>query len=662
MGPTAGDILVPSGRCDGTAVAISVDEMHSGSLVASRKVGVVLENYEWSGDEDRDKAGLLVEAIIVPPPNTVAGSTRTSVRLTLSLLSAVLVAGCLVVAASLLAHAGLPQQRGPMPTVPAPSCCCTQRGRSTADCGVICSCVEECTHICAPSAWDLQCRMPYINISDDFRNVKHRVDFDIPFVRAHADAPQNSLRVLPGHELSQHEEYEKLCPDSPWFDANPRDDVWYETTGVGGGQWYRFVGDAGDALPLHPSPQYQCGTANGGWLSGYNRNSSASNSRRNDAVATYIQYEGQVASGTGYFAKLPSNSITACESVCNASEACLGFARSGASGDRQPCLLYDTVPSLSYAPGNEKSWWQKPGRAAPVAPSLESCARDSALFAQCSKCPRGVPGDRAVRTPGDLCRDHCYQQPNASSPSGLRDALGWCGESGIHVHGDVANNYTQGIDCRPCQFSLLWTLQGDWYVETSNVPPRTYSLTIGGTTGTYGPPDSAAVGIISGIFVDEKNSTFRLDWDNLAYGDSGFMNGWFKSRDAIGRDHMSATYTIGSMTYDVGPKRRYTWNFSRQIIGPQSLTGGPPTHYVEPGQYPTASEGKVERTVCFSAGQMCTGTGRQNEVCGGATCLRHQSIYVVRCDGFFLWQLDFVPYCRSGFCTANASEVVSSGR
>ena len=640
-------------------MAVSVEDLPAGSRMAARRIGVVLRSCKWIDDAARE-SGQLVEATVVPPASTMASSTVASLRVTVSLLAAVLVAGCLAFAAQVLLQ--LSATAAPREDVPKPShdsCCCTQPGRVIRDCGGACSCDESCKLVCSrplfESAWDLQCRMPYVNISDDFRNVKQKVDFGVHFVRAHADAPRNSLLPLLGHELSQHEEYEKLCPDSPDFDADPIDDVWYETTGVGGKQWYRFVGDAGDALPLHPSPQYRCGTGNGGWLSGYNRNSTASNSRRNDhAVATYIQYEGQVTSGTGYFTKLPFDSIIACESVCNANEACLGFAGSRASGDKQPCWLYDTVPSLSYAPGNEKSWWQKPGRAAPVAPSLESCARDSALYAQCSKCPTGVPGDRAVRTPGGLCHDHCYQQPNASRLSGLRDALGWCGESGVHVHGDVANNYTRGLDCRPCQHSLLWTLQGDWYVETSNVPPRTYSLTIGGTSGAYGPPEGARFAEISGIHVDEKNSTFHFDWDNLMYGDSGSMNGRFTVRDNIGRDRMFATYTLEN--------RSYTWNFSRQIMmDSEPRTGGPPTSYAEPGQYPTAAEGKVERTVCFSAGQVCTGAGRQNDVCGGATCLRHQSIYVVHCDGFFLWQLDFVPYCRYGFCTVKASEVVSSG-
>ncbi len=88
--------------------------------------------------------------------------------------------------------------------------------------------------------------------------------------------------------------------------------------------------------------------------------------------------------------------------------------------------------------------------------------------------------------------------------------------------------------------------------------------------------------------------------------------------------------------------------------------GGPPIEYSEPGRYPTAAEGKVTMTACFSAGHNCynqeTGTW-QPEACGGPTCLRHQDVQVVRCDGFYLWQLDYIPGCHSGYCTT-----VSEGR
>ena len=40
-------------------------------------------------------------------------------------------------------------------------------------------------------------------------------------------------------------------------------------TGVGGGHWYRFVGTAGDAIPLMPPGKDHCGTQGAGWLSGW---------------------------------------------------------------------------------------------------------------------------------------------------------------------------------------------------------------------------------------------------------------------------------------------------------------------------------------------------------------------------------------------------------
>eukprot|EP01043_Picozoa_sp_COSAG02_P062854 COSAG02_NODE_8774_length_2449_cov_3.624681_3_plen_93_part_01 len=91
MGPTAGDILVPSGRCDGTAVAISVQDLPAGSPLAARRVGVVLTSYDWNGDDKQmDDTAHLVEATIVPPASTVAASTQTSIRVTFSILSALL--------------------------------------------------------------------------------------------------------------------------------------------------------------------------------------------------------------------------------------------------------------------------------------------------------------------------------------------------------------------------------------------------------------------------------------------------------------------------------------------------------------------------------------------------------------------------------------------
>ena len=61
-------------------------------------------------------------------------------------------------------------------------------------------------------------------------------------------------------------------------------------------------------------------------------------------------------------------------------------------------------------------------------------------------------------------------------------------------------------------------------------------------------------------------------------------------------------------------------------------------------------------TVCFSAGFNCYDRENGTVVaCGGPTCLRHQNIQVVRCDGFYLWQLKYISRCVSGYCTTNSS-------
>ena len=41
------------------------------------------------------------------------------------------------------------------------------------------------------------------------------------------------------------------------------------STGVGGDQWYRFVGDGGVALPIQSPGCLHCGTDRVGWLSGW---------------------------------------------------------------------------------------------------------------------------------------------------------------------------------------------------------------------------------------------------------------------------------------------------------------------------------------------------------------------------------------------------------
>ena len=612
--------------------------------MAARRIGVVLRSCKWI--DAASESGQLVEATVVPPANTVSSSTAASLRVMVSLLAAVMVAGCLAFAAQVLLQ--LSATAAPRGDVPKPShdpCCCTQPGRVISDCGGVCSCAENCKLVCSEplSAWDSQCYQPYTNLSDDFRNVKILTGWPPPWVgRAHADGPQGSS-----------ESFNKLCPTSPEVPFSINDDHYYMTTGVGGERWYRFVGSAGDGLPLYPPPQYRCGTALGGWLSGYNRTAvqSGTTGHRN-ATVPYTQHVGQIPSGTSNITKIASGPATACERACDADKACFGYTRTRRASPNasEPCWLHSTVPTgLSYAaPQSFMSWWQKPGTIR--LPAL-SCAMDSALFSQCnaSRCPRGSPRDGGVATPGGLCREHC---------SRLNGALGWCGKGNMYVNGKINAGVTNGLDCTPCQNWMLWSLQGLWRVETSNVPPRTYLLDIDHTTGTYQYPGGQSAGQITDIQILEP--TFRLDWHNSALGGSGALIG------TISPDGHSAV-----ARYDMG-RTTYEWRLTKTSGGrddqgrispfrpgrvgeenPSELTDGPPIDFSEPGRYPTAAEGKVDKTVCFSAGQVCQ--DRQNDVCGGATCSRYQTVTAVRCDGFFLWQLSYVPFCRSGFCTINTT-------
>lgn len=431
-------------------MAISMEELPD-SRLAARKVGIVLKSCEWNNsDQHTDDTVQLVDSVVAPPASTVT-LTQTSVRVTFCMLGALVIAGCLVATLLSLSPVG---QNG---RVPAQSCCCTQAGRSIADCGSSCSCSKSCKELCQPSpTWDPQCHLPYITRNDIFRNVDDLTDQSSPYFsfQGHADAP-----------LVSADDFKLLCPTSPESAAYSTNvDKFYDTTGVGGERWYRFIGAGGDALPLHPPPEYHCGTANGGWLSGYNRTNQ---------------------NGT-------------------------------------------TIDTTSGTTINSSSWGavQARGRRAPAhRRPVSACAKSSDLYANCSRCMPGSPIDGGMETVGGLCRAHC----NAFGLGGV----GWCGTGDSYGKG--------GIDCTPCR-----------------------------------------------------------NW----------------------------------------------------VPGAESeFSDGPPVDYAEPGRYPTATEGKVAMTVCFSAGKACP--NQQNVACGLSTCWRHQAILALRCDGFFLWKLSYVPYCRAGFCTIN---------
>jgi hypothetical protein len=85
---------------------------------------------------------------------------------------------------------------------------------------------------------DPQCSLPYTNITDPWRSVKHN-------------------DKGPGGKVAGDVQIGTLCDDN------------MKATGVGGGRWYRFVGSAGDRLPTSPPGIFKCGTDGGGWLSGW---------------------------------------------------------------------------------------------------------------------------------------------------------------------------------------------------------------------------------------------------------------------------------------------------------------------------------------------------------------------------------------------------------
>jgi hypothetical protein len=475
MGPTAGDILIPSGRCDGTAVAVSVEDLPAGSRIAVRRIGVVLRSCKWI-DEARE-SGQLVEATVVPPANTVASSTAASLRVMVSLLAAVLVAGCLAFAAQVLLQlSATAAPRGDVPKPSHDSCCCTQPGRVISDCGGACSCDESCKLVCSTPLFDAQCYLPYTNRSDGYRNVGNA--FARPG-QTHADGPPSS----------SVDDFTELCPSSEKFPSTMDDIDYYQTSDVGGERWYRFVGAPGDALPLHPPPEYWCGTAFSGWLSGYNRSRSLSGD--------------------------------------------------GDDFDEEK----DTTQWFKDGlPASTQRWLANVTAGLPADAQDVPCEIDGPLYSECNRCLHGGYAEGGVDDVrrANVCQDYCSE-------------LGYC---------EATDGYkVDGLDCRPCK---RWIPEVPGYDPTKKLLART----------------------------------------------------------------------------DVRP--------------------GPPVDYSKRGRYPTAEEGKVSMTVCFSGGQACfedsSQTYSSNDACGGPTCWRHQDIQAVRCDGFFLWQLSYVPECLSGYCTTDAAE------
>lgn len=71
----------------------------------------------------------------------------------------------------------------------------------------------------------------------------------------------------------------------------------------------------------------------------------------------------------------------------------------------------------------------------------------------------------------------------------------------------------------------------------------------------------------------------------------------------------------------------------------------PGSNYNTAGRYPSAEEGVVQMTACFTARSL------------GGSCSSYAKVSVVQCGDFLLWQLSDVPAsagANSGYCTTNA--------
>jgi hypothetical protein len=82
-------------------------------------------------------------------------------------------------------------------------------------------------------------------------------------------------------------------------------------TGVGGNRWYRFVGAAGDALPLSPPGVDHCGTSKAGWLSGWTRSDAPP--KMYNVSGKYPKAAAGIVEGTACFNHGPPEANTWCE-------------------------------------------------------------------------------------------------------------------------------------------------------------------------------------------------------------------------------------------------------------------------------------------------------------------------------------------------------------
>ena len=97
-GPCDGDLLVPSGRNDGTAVVVAGDSQKT--TMASQKLGVVLQGCEWSQKSHGEYE--LVSCAVISPTETINGDKvvrrpRPALWSCITVLLTLTIVGCVVV-------------------------------------------------------------------------------------------------------------------------------------------------------------------------------------------------------------------------------------------------------------------------------------------------------------------------------------------------------------------------------------------------------------------------------------------------------------------------------------------------------------------------------------------------------------------------------------
>ena len=167
-----------------------------------------------------------------------------------------------------------------------------------------------------------QCSQPYLNISDVWRSITRDCGgggCSTPGCSP-PDGPSVNCSCGPGQPTtgpcnSGHRD--KGGPGGHWMGDVPLSMSCSKlygdsaATGVGGNRWYRFVGAAGDALPLSPPGVDHCGTSKAGWLSGWT--GAGAPPPMYNTSGSYPQAAEGIVEKTACFNHGPPNANTWCE-------------------------------------------------------------------------------------------------------------------------------------------------------------------------------------------------------------------------------------------------------------------------------------------------------------------------------------------------------------